>query len=94
MHWFKKMDYQLVPPNQHRRNVAERVMRTFKNYLLAGLATCDPRFHIHKWDCLLDQAELTINLLRNIRVNTKLSAHAYLHGVHDFNKIPLTPPGT
>ena len=88
------LDYQLVPPNQHRRNAAERAIRTFKNHLLAGLATCDPKFLIHEWDQLLDQAEFTINLLRNSRVNPKLSAHAYLHGVHNFNKIPLAPLGT
>ena len=88
------LDYQLVPPNQHRRNAVERAIRTFKNHLLAGLATYDPQFSIHEWGRLLDQAELTINLLRNSRVNPSLSAHAYLSGIHDFNKIPLDPPGT
>ena len=89
-----KLQYQLVPPNQHRVNAAERAIRTFKNHLLAGLATCNPKFPIHEWDRLLDQAELTVNLLRNSRVNPSLSAHAYLHGNHDFNKVPLAPPGT
>ena len=88
------LKYQLVPPNQHRRNAAERAIRTFKNHLLAGLATCDPKFPVHEWDHLLEQAELTINLLCNSRVNPKLSAHAYLNGIHDFNKILLAPPGT
>ena len=35
-----------------------------------------------------------MNLLRNSRVNPKLSAHAYLFGNFDFNKSPLLPPGT
>ena len=38
--------FQLVPPHQHRRNAAERAIRTFKNHLLAGLATYDPTFPI------------------------------------------------
>ena len=42
----------------------------------------------------MDQCELTLKLLRNSRVNTKLSAWAYIDGVHDFNKVPLAPPGT
>ena len=88
------LDYQLVPPNQHRRNAAERAIRTFKNHLLAGLATCDPKFPIHEWDRLLEQAELTLNLLCNSQVNPNLAAHAYIAGVHDFNKTPLAPPGT
>ena len=42
----------------------------------------------------MDQAVLTLNLLRSSRVNLALSAHAYLHGVFDFNKTSLVPPGT
>ena len=66
----------------------------FKNHLLSGLATCDPHFPIAEWDCLLPQAELTINLLRNSHSNPKLSAWAHLHGTLDFNKTPRLPPGT
>jgi hypothetical protein len=38
------------------------------------------------------QAELTLNLLRSLRVNPKVSAYAYLNGNFDFNKTPLAPP--
>jgi hypothetical protein len=33
------IQFQLVPPHIHRRNAAERAIRTFKNYLISGLAT-------------------------------------------------------
>jgi hypothetical protein len=89
-----KLGYQLVPPHVHRRNAAERAIRTFKNRFLACLATCDPDFPVAEWDRLLFQAELTLNLLRSSRVNPKLSAYAYLNGNFDFNKTPLAPPGT
>ena len=89
-----KIDFQLVPPNVHRRNAAERAIRTFKAHFLAGLATCDPDFPISEWDRLLDQAEMTLNMLRTSRCHPKLSAYTYLHGPHDFNKAPLAPPGT
>jgi hypothetical protein len=88
------LDYQLVPPHVHRRNAAERAIQTFKNHLLAFLATCDPDFPVSEWDRLLFQAELTLNLLRSSRVNPKLSSYAYLFGNFDFNKTPLAPPGT
>ena len=88
------LKYQLVPPNQHRHNAAERAIRTFKTHLLAGLASCDPKFPVREWDRILNQAELTINVLRNSRVNPSLSVHACLHGVHNFNNVPLAPPGT
>ena len=61
---------------------------------MAILASCDPKFPIAEWDRLLDQAELTLNLLRNSRVNPKLSSHAYLFGNFDFNSTPIAPPGT
>ena len=86
--------YELVPPHQHRRNAAERAIRTFKNHFLAGLATCDPDFPLREWDRLVVQAELTLNLLQNSRVNPLLSSWAYLFGNFNFNKSPLVPPGT
>ena len=45
---------QLVPPHMHRRNVAERTIRTFKNHFLACLATADSTFPIAEWDGLVD----------------------------------------
>ena len=89
-----KIEYQKVPPNVHRRNAAERAIRTFKAHFLAGLATCDPEYPISEWDRLLEQAEMTLNMLRTARCHPQLSAYAYIEGNHDFNKVPLAPPGT
>jgi hypothetical protein len=65
-HFFTANDveYQLVPPHCHRRNAAERAIRTFKEHFVAGLASVDPTFPLHLWDRLLPQAEITLNLLR------------------------------
>ena len=35
----QNINYQLVPPHVHRRNAAERAIRTFKNNFLSGLAS-------------------------------------------------------
>lgn len=88
------IDYQLAPPGMHRRNAAERAIRTFKNHLIAGLCTCDPTFPMHLWCRLIKQANITLNLLRASRLNPKLSAYAQLFGNFDFNRTPLAPPGT
>ena len=85
--------FQMIPPHQHRHNAAERAIKTFKNYLLAGLATCHPDFPIREWDRIIPQCELKPNLLQNSRINSKLSAHPYFFGNFDFNKTPLLPPG-
>ena len=61
---------------------------------MSGLATYHPDFPINEWDRLIEQATLTLNLLRTARSNPNLSAHAYLFGTYDFNAHPLAPPGT
>jgi hypothetical protein len=49
---------------------------------------------MHLWDKLLEQAVLTLNLLRGSRINPKLSAYAQVFGHFDFDKTPIAPPGT
>ena len=44
------VDFQLVLPNVHRQNAAERAIRTFKNHMIAGLCGTDPNFPLHLWD--------------------------------------------
>ena len=86
--------FQLVPPNSHRRNLAERAIQTYKNQFKVGLATTDPKFPFSEWDRLIQQANITLNLLRTAIVNTKLSEYAYIYGQFDFRATPLTPMGT
>jgi hypothetical protein len=85
--------YQLVPPHCHRRNAAERAIRTFKEHFVTGLSSVDPSFPMHLWDRLLSQAEITLNLLRISRLHPQLSAAAHLHGLVDYNKTDFAPPG-
>ena len=47
-----EVTFELVPPHLHHRNAAERAICSFKNHLLAGLATYDPDFPIREWDWL------------------------------------------
>ena len=41
------IDFQLAPPNSHRRNAAERAIRTFKNHFIAILMGADKDFPLH-----------------------------------------------
>ena len=88
------IEYQLVPPHNHRRNAAERAIRTWKNHFTAGLCSTDDKFPMHLWDRLLEQASITLNLLRPSRRNPKVSAYTMLEGQYDYNKNPMAPPGT
>jgi hypothetical protein len=82
-----------VPPHCHRRNAAERAIRTFKEQFVAGLSSVDPSFTMHLWDRLLPQAEITLNLLRTSRLHPQLYAAAHYHGLVDYNKADFAPPG-
>jgi hypothetical protein len=88
------VDFQRVPPHSHRQNAAERAIQTWNNHFSTGLALCDPNFPLTKWDLLMPQANITLNLLRSSRRQPKLSAYACLNGAFDFNRSPLAPPGT
>ena len=59
----KNVNYQLVEPNNHHVNAAERATRTFKNYFVAGLSSVHPKLPIYLWDELLPQAFINLNLL-------------------------------
>ena len=42
----------------------------------------------------MEQAIITLNMMRSSRINPRISAHTYLFGEFDYNATPLAPPGT
>jgi hypothetical protein len=85
--WNEK--FQLVPPDMHHQNRAERPIRTFKDNFLAMLAGVNSAFPPYFWDLLLPQADLTLNLLHQATLNPRISAWEIFQGPFDFNKTPL-----
>ena len=81
---------QLVPPDNHRVNAAERAIATFKEHLIAGLSTVDKLCPLQLWDEFLPQVELTLNLIRFSRRNPRISANEEVYGAFDFNKTPFS----
>eukprot|EP00804_Cyclotella_cryptica_P022237 CCRYP_017934-RA/>CCRYP_017934-RA protein AED:0.24 eAED:0.19 QI:0/0/0/1/1/1/2/0/738 len=89
-----KADIQLVNPDDHRVNAAERTIQTWKEHWLSGMGTLDPTCPIQLWCQFIEQGQDTLNMLRVSRVNPKLSAYAILDGQFNFDKTPLAPVGT
>jgi hypothetical protein len=87
------MQYQLVPPHDHRCNIAEKAIQVFKAHFLCILCGVDKAFPLHLWDRLLGQAEHTLNMLRISRMTPSVSAYAYLWGKHNYDANPFTPLG-
>ena len=83
--------YQLVPPNVHQRNAAEQVICMFKAHFLFIFAGVDPDFPMYMWDTLIQQTDLTINLLCQATINPKISVWDYFNGPFDYAATPLGP---
>ena len=90
----RNIQTQLVAPGNHRANNAERAIQTFKCHFISGLATCDPSLSISEAKQLTQQALITLNILRQSRLNPSISAYEEMHGQFDSNKYELHPPGT
>jgi hypothetical protein len=87
------MTHELVPPGNHRGNLAERAIQTFKHHFISILCGVDDKFPLSLWCHLLNPAKLTVNLLRQSNVAPKVSAYAHVHGQHDYMKKPFAPLG-
>jgi len=53
------INYQMVPPAEHRVNAAEHAIHTFKNHFIAILSKVDFKFLLAEWDRSLQQAVIT-----------------------------------
>ena len=89
-----EIKYQLVPPSNHRENNSERAINTFKNHFISVLCSVDIYLHLKLWDRLLQQATISINLLRQSRTLPNLSSYTHIFGELDYIHTPLSPPGT
>jgi hypothetical protein len=89
----KKCTIQLVLPNNHRQNLAERAIQTFKNHFKAVLAGVDDTFPMHLWDRLLSQTSTTLNLLCQSNAVSTISVYQHIKGNSDYNETPLAPMG-
>ena len=88
-----KLEYQLSAPGDHRQNPAERAIQSFKNHFISIRSGTDDKYPRNRWDLLIEQAEITLNMLRSPTLNPKVSAYTLINGVFDFNKTPIAPCG-
>ena len=81
--------YQLVPPDIHRLNAAERAICTFKAHFLSILAVIAPDFPKFLWDHLLHQKEMTLIFLRESTLGPTKSAWEFFNAPFDYAATPL-----
>jgi len=87
------MAYQLVPPNDHRHNIAEKAIQTWKDHFVGVLSGTSDTFPLHLWCQALPQMERQLLLLRQYNTNPKISAYAYVYGQYNYDAKPFVPIG-
>ena len=87
------MPYELVPPGNHRRNIAERAIQTAKNHFVAVLCGSHHDFPMQLWWRLLTQAEWQMNMIGQSNVAPNVSEYAHIHGQCDYMRHPWAPVG-
>ena len=66
------MTYQLVPPDNHRQNIAEKAIQFWKDHFLAVLSRAATAFPLHLWCHAVPQVERQLFLLLQSNVNPKI----------------------
>ena len=87
------IELELTPVAQHRTNRAERAIRTWKGHFIATLAGIDPECPLALWEDFIEQAELTLNIMRSSPINPMISAWEALCGKFDIAATPIAPLG-
>ena len=86
--------FQTSSPVIYYHNVDERAIIMLKYHFISGLFSTDPNFPMQNWDQLLDQADITLNLLCPSRLNPKISSYTKMNGIFEYNRTTMAPPGT
>ena len=90
-----RVPFQYISPNDKRANKTKRAIQSFKNYLIASVASANSDFPTALWDKLLFQLELTLAHLRPFGLNSDISSYEGLFGKKfDFLANPIAPVGT
>ena len=85
------MEYQLVPLDDHRRNVAEKTIQTWEDHFVSNLSGTADTFPIHLWCQTIPQMKRQLNLLSQSNANPKISMYAHLYSHHNYNAMPFVP---
>ena len=85
----EKADIQLVEPHNHCVNAAKPVVKAVKYHIIAALPIVDSIYLLRLWVGFIPQIQHTLNMLRTLRRNNKVSAYDKIEGVFDWNRTPL-----
>ena len=82
-----------MPPDDHRRNLAEKAIQTQKDNFIGVMIGTASTFPVHLWCQEILQAEQQLLLLRKSHVHPKVSAYAQVYRPHNYNVAPFVTIG-
>ena len=68
------MQYELVPTGQHRCNIAEKAIQTWKVHAVGVFLGISHKCPLSIWDLMLPHIDMQVNLLRQANAAPKVSA--------------------
>ena len=87
------MNYQLLPPKNHRRNIAKKSIQTWKDHFVAVLSGTADNFPLHLWCQIIPHMEHQLNLITQSHALPHTSTYALLYGHLDYNAMTFSPLG-
>ena len=85
-----EVNFQLVPPHDHRWNIVEKTIKVFKDHFVLVICGVDIKFPLQLGDRNLPQAEHQLNRLPKSTVDPSKSTFEVMWGKHDYNANPFT----
>ena len=85
--------YQLVLPDDHRRNIPEREIQTWKDHFVSAMISAAATSPRHLWRQAIPQDECQQRLLRQSNIHPTISTYAHMYGQYDYSAHPFEPIG-
>ena len=85
---------QYLPVDNHRTNIAERSIRTWKCHFGSMRAGTPPTFPLANWCRMMEQCDIVLNMLRPCTINPLVSAFDVMEGHYSFDATPMAPMST
>ena len=79
------MNFQIVPQDDHRHNLAEKAIQTWKEHFIGVMSRTAAALPAHLWYQAIHQVEMQLLPLQQSNVNPKISSYTHVYGSHNYN---------
>lgn len=90
-HWGTKLAQPKLSPWNHWYNPIQRTIRGFKTHFIPNRSGADQNYPSNAWDLLLHHVINTLNMLKQSKINPKVSAYMLVKGRHAYNSHSIIP---